>query len=329
MTVTLAQSWTPAQLRFSRLIGRGRGQDMLSVHFNARTTQRSLMPLNVMLDGESLQAWVSPDEWLNWIQPLLALNEVDALPGELSPLVAAWALQSWDACCQQHGLSVPHAQSVGSLCCQEVPPCPMLTLQRAPNARLRLYLIDWPEDWLLSLLHSLPPLLVTDEPSVTVGVCAGIARLPLAALRTLAPGDLVLSAWAAALEEQHFLLNWGRPCCELIRIEGNRYRIGRLMTNLDDLLDLSTDVGETPPNDETAPCAVDDLPLTIYLEIGRTTVPVGQLMNLTEGQVLETDLAFSPQVALRVQGHVVGFGSLVRVGERLGVRINEMALQAK
>lgn len=59
--------------------------------------------------------------------------------------------------------------------------------------------------------------------------------------------------------------------------------------------------------------------------IGSTQISVGQLTGLREGELITLDQDVATPVDLIAEGHVIGRGELVVVGERYGVRVTELA----
>ena len=79
---------------------------------------------------------------------------------------------------------------------------------------------------------------------------------------------------------------------------------------------------------DTAP-TVDALPVWVDLELARLPLSIEQLRGLSIGQVFELDTSLDPAlVVLKCGGNRLGLGQLVAVGERLGVRLVELATPA-
>ena len=70
---------------------------------------------------------------------------------------------------------------------------------------------------------------------------------------------------------------------------------------------------------------LEDIPLTVSVEIARIQMSIHQLMQLSPGNMLDLDIDPSHGVDLIVNGHCVGRGELLKLGETLGVRILEKA----
>ena len=63
------------------------------------------------------------------------------------------------------------------------------------------------------------------------------------------------------------------------------------------------------------------LPVQARVEIGRTRLPVGEILNLCQGSVLELDHLASDLLDLTVNNQVVARGEAVVVNENFGIRV--------
>ncbi len=67
-----------------------------------------------------------------------------------------------------------------------------------------------------------------------------------------------------------------------------------------------------------------DIPLRVTVELGRTKMPVSELLNLTQGSVIElTKLAGEPMEVL-VNDKLIARGEAVVVNEKFGVRLTDI-----
>jgi flagellar motor switch protein FliN/FliY len=67
-----------------------------------------------------------------------------------------------------------------------------------------------------------------------------------------------------------------------------------------------------------------DLPLEIYVEIGRRRVRISEMLGLQVGEVLELDVAAGSPLSVYANRVLVAQGEAVIVGERYGVRITQI-----
>ncbi len=106
--------------------------------------------------------------------------------------------------------------------------------------------------------------------------------------------------------------------------------------------DLEEEDGETLPGEEgdalseaSAPegksegkqavkLSVDDLSVSLVVEVTRMRMSVQKLLELKPGDTLPLDAQFEKGIDLMINGRKVGAGELLRMGDCLGVRITEL-----
>lgn len=67
-----------------------------------------------------------------------------------------------------------------------------------------------------------------------------------------------------------------------------------------------------------------DVSMTVSVELGRVTMPIGDLLQLSEGAVVQLDRMISQPVDIIAQGVRLARGEVVVVEERYAVRITEI-----
>ncbi|WP_437187505.1 flagellar motor switch protein FliN [Planctomicrobium sp. SH668] len=67
-----------------------------------------------------------------------------------------------------------------------------------------------------------------------------------------------------------------------------------------------------------------DVNMTISVELGRVTMPIGDLLQLAEGSVVQLERAVSQPVDIIAQGVRLARGEVVVVEDRYAVRITEI-----
>ncbi len=69
---------------------------------------------------------------------------------------------------------------------------------------------------------------------------------------------------------------------------------------------------------------VEDVPLLVIAEIGRTQISVQKVLNLKKGNLVEFNKIVGEPMDVVVGGRLMARGEIVVVNERYGVRISEV-----
>lgn len=67
-----------------------------------------------------------------------------------------------------------------------------------------------------------------------------------------------------------------------------------------------------------------DVPVTLTLEVGRTRIPIRNLLQLNQGSVVELERMAGEPLDVYVNGTLVAQGEVVVVNERFGVRLTDV-----
>ena len=67
-----------------------------------------------------------------------------------------------------------------------------------------------------------------------------------------------------------------------------------------------------------------NIPVTISVEVGRTSLPIKALTQLTQGSVVELDRLAGEALDLLVNNTLVAQGEIVLVNERYGIRLTQI-----
>jgi flagellar motor switch protein FliN/FliY len=70
--------------------------------------------------------------------------------------------------------------------------------------------------------------------------------------------------------------------------------------------------------------ALLDVPLRITVELGRTQLPLADILRLTSGSLVELDQLASEPLAIKAGGRLIARGVAIVVNGRLGVRLTEI-----
>ena len=67
-----------------------------------------------------------------------------------------------------------------------------------------------------------------------------------------------------------------------------------------------------------------EVPVTLSMEVGRTRIPIRNLLQLNQGSVVELERVAGEPLDVYVNGTLVAQGEVVVVNERFGVRLTEV-----
>ena len=84
--------------------------------------------------------------------------------------------------------------------------------------------------------------------------------------------------------------------------------------------------GEAPANADTDKPVIHDmnLPVKVMIELGRTKMPLGDLMSVQNGGVIELDVEAGEPLNLVVNGCLIAQGEVVIVDDRYGIRLTDI-----
>lgn len=72
-----------------------------------------------------------------------------------------------------------------------------------------------------------------------------------------------------------------------------------------------------------------DIPVTLSLEIGRTLIPIRNLLQLNQGSIVELDRLAGEPLDVLVNGTLIAHGEVVVVNEKFGVRLTDVISQSE
>ena len=87
---------------------------------------------------------------------------------------------------------------------------------------------------------------------------------------------------------------------------------------------------EAAPSADTARPVIQDmdmimnLPVKVMIELGRTKMPLGDLMSIQNGGVIELDVEAGEPLNLVVNGCLIAQGEVVIVDDRYGIRLTDI-----
>ncbi len=72
-----------------------------------------------------------------------------------------------------------------------------------------------------------------------------------------------------------------------------------------------------------------DIPVTLSMEIGRTELPIHNLLQLNQGSVVELDRMAGEPLDVLVNGTLIAHGEVVVVNEKFGIRLTDVISPAE
>ena len=84
-----------------------------------------------------------------------------------------------------------------------------------------------------------------------------------------------------------------------------------------------------PANGDVNLEVILDVPVTLSMEVGRTRIPIRNLLQLNQGSVVELERAAGEPLDVFVNGTLVAHGEVVVVNERFGIRLTDVISPAE
>lgn len=86
---------------------------------------------------------------------------------------------------------------------------------------------------------------------------------------------------------------------------------------------------EMPTHKDRNLSLILDIPLKVSVELGRTKMPVSELLNLTQGSVIELSKLAGEPMEVYVNDKLIARGEAVVVNEKFGVRLTDIISPAE
>ena len=95
-------------------------------------------------------------------------------------------------------------------------------------------------------------------------------------------------------------------------------------------LDPLTDESK-PGSDHLTPelDVILDIPVSISMEVGRTEIPIRNLLQLNQGSVVELDRLAGEPLDVLVNGTLIAHGEVVMVNDKFGIRLTDVVSQSE
>ncbi|MGK0248597.1 MAG: flagellar motor switch protein FliN/FliY [Oleispira sp.] len=95
-------------------------------------------------------------------------------------------------------------------------------------------------------------------------------------------------------------------------------------------LDTLTDESQQGSNEPSPELDVIlDIPVSISMEVGRTEIPIRNLLQLNQGSVVELDRLAGEPLDVLVNGTLIAHGEVVMVNDKFGIRLTDVVSQSE
>lgn len=164
----------------------------------------------------------------------------------------------------------------------------------------------------------------THELPIPVRINVGSVDVTVAELRTVRPGDVILADGDSGPTGAAIAI-----VAEQMRFSAERTAAGfriasRLATERADptgVWFMPTDASQRPAPEEAD---LEQLPIRVVFEVGRLELPLTEVRRLASGYVLPLARPSEAAVDIVANGRKIGQGSLLKVGDSIGVRVERL-----
>ncbi len=94
---------------------------------------------------------------------------------------------------------------------------------------------------------------------------------------------------------------------------------GQSVPDLESLQDQTASNDDNPQLD-----VILDIPVTISMEVGSTSMPIKKLLQLSQGSVVELSRMAGEPLDVLVNGTLIAHGEVVVVNEKFGIRMTDV-----
>jgi flagellar motor switch protein FliN/FliY len=67
-----------------------------------------------------------------------------------------------------------------------------------------------------------------------------------------------------------------------------------------------------------------DIPVQLTVELGRTRIPIKNILQLAQGSVVELETLAGEPMDVLVNGYLIAQGEVVVVGDKFGIRLTDI-----
>lgn len=173
------------------------------------------------------------------------------------------------------------------------------------------------------------PNIVTERLPVAMRLCVNSIDLTFAELRTLRAGDIVLPEHVQEQPNTIIGVVGERLRCEVEHAaEGFRLTSGLTNARADAagewFMQHPTETSDPARRASIDEALLEQLPVRVVFEVGRLDLPLAEVRRLAPGYVLPLAKPTESAVDVVANGRKIGHGSLMKIGDSIGVRIERL-----
>lgn len=148
-----------------------------------------------------------------------------------------------------------------------------------------------------------------------------------------AQDDDAAAAWAEALAEQEASEKAAPPAdagaAKPAEKAGAAVSNGRAAAQPVDMPELGAGIAAVDGDSDRNLDVILDIPVTLSMEIGRTRLPIRNLLQLNQGSVVELERLAGEPMDVLVNGTLIAHGEVVVINERYGIRLTDVVSPAE
>jgi len=135
-------------------------------------------------------------------------------------------------------------------------------------------------------------------------------------------GGAIADDWAAAMEEAGVEPDADAQALLDAELAAASAEVAAPEANAMPLEDFSAPAGAGGPQPDLE--VVLDIPVTLSMEVGKSSISIRNLLQLTQGSVIELDRLAGEPLDVMVNGTLVAHGEVVVVNEKFGIRMTDV-----
>ena len=96
-----------------------------------------------------------------------------------------------------------------------------------------------------------------------------------------------------------------------------------------DLEELTEDKSQITTEEKRKLDTILDIPVTISMEVGRSSISIRNLLQLNQGSVVELDRVAGEPLDVMINGTLIAHGEVVVVNDKFGIRLTDVISQTE